>query len=280
MTCLTRIEQYGSSFTKAERKVADYVARHPDETVKMSIYDLAAAAGVAPSTVTRFVHHLEYASFNEMRIELVRGLDGKTVDEFNEILQWSENKDDLSGHFLTNMAGVCSEALALNGIEKFKEAAAALQAAQTVYLFGIGASSLIVQDLQQKLMKMHKRCIYHMDAYFSAQNSLMTGPQDVAVAVSYSGITPEVNLAVKQAKANGCRVIAITRYAQTTLSQLADVCLVVPNVEQVTKVAAIFSRYAQLFLVDILFLNFVNESGQDPARMLTDYRALLMNLKE
>ncbi|WP_444658089.1 MurR/RpiR family transcriptional regulator [Caproiciproducens sp. R2] len=280
MNCLTRISQYYNSFTKAERRIADYITQNSEQTVKLSIYGLASAAGVAPSTVTRFVHNLEYKSFNEMRIELVRNVDVKTVNDFNEILQWGNNKDDLNQHFLHNITSVCQEALNINRLEKFREAVSIIHRAKLVYFFGIGASSLIVQDLQQKLMKMHKCCIYNIDGNFGTQNAIMAGPDDVVVAVSYSGITREVNLAVQRAKENGCKVIAITRYGHTTLSELADICLSVPNVEQVTKVAAIFSRYAQLFIVDILFLNFVNESGEDPAKMLTDYRSLLLRLKE
>jgi DNA-binding MurR/RpiR family transcriptional regulator len=280
MNCVTRISQYYNFFTKAERKIADYIIQNPEETVRLTIYDLADVTGVAPSTVTRFVHNLEYKNFNEMRMELVRSVDVNTVNDFNEILQWGNSKNDLSQHFLHNVTSVCQETLSINQMEKFQETASLVNKASLVFFFGVGASSLIVQDMQQKLMKMHKRCIYNMDGNFGAQNALMASSDDIVIAVSYSGITREVNLAAQRAQQNGCKIIAITRYGHTSLSGIADICLFVPNVEQVTKVAAIFSRYAQLFIVDILFLNFVNECGENPAKMLTDYRSLLLKLKE
>lgn len=280
MSCLVRIENYYHSFTASERKIADFLLQNAESAVKMNIHQLAAEINVAPSSITRFVRRLDYKSFSEMRIELVRGVDVNSIDNFNEVLKWSHNRDELCSHFVQNMASVCMDTLDLNGMQKLKDAAQIIQDAKVVFLFGVGASALIAQDLQQKLMKLRKRCIYHLDGNFGAHNAMMAQKEDVVIAVSYGGITKEVNLAVRYAKASGCRVIAITRYGRTPLSEMADISLSIPNVEQVTKIAAIFSRYAQLFIVDVLFLNLAQTTEEDPAKMLSQYRSLFEPLKE
>ena len=230
MSCLFRIENYYDSFTASEKKIADYLSQNAENAVKMNIYELAAEINVAPSSITRFVHRLNYKTFSDMKIDLVRSVDVSSINDFNEVLNWSKNEDDLSEHFIQHMSAVCRETLDLNEIAKFRKAADMVEQAEIVYLFGVGASAFIVQDLQQKLMKLKKRCIYNHDGSFGAQNALMATSKDIVIAVSYGGITQEVNFAVRHAVENKCPVIAITRYARTPLSQMADISLFIPNV--------------------------------------------------
>ncbi len=274
MSCLVRIEQSYPSLTASEQKIADFLTQNAESAFKMSIHEMAAAVNVSPSSITRFVRKLGYKTFGEMRIELVREVDASIVSDFNMALQWSTTQDTLSQHFIQNIGNVCSGVLSLNEMSRFREAASLIGRAQAVYLFGVGASSLMAQDLLQKLLKLRKRCIYTMDGNLGIQNAITAGKEDVVIAVSYGGSTNEVNLAVRQAKENGCPVLAVTRYAQTPLSAMSDLCLYIPNVEQVTKIAAIFSRYAQLFAVDVIFLNLAQVAEDDPAKLLEQYREL------
>ena len=274
MSCLVRIENYYESFTTSERKIADYLLQNAETSVKMSIHELAAAVNVAPSSITRFARRLDYKSFSEMRIELARGIDANIISDFTEALEWSSDQNELTQHFIQNVAAVCTDVLSLNGMDKFRQAAAILKGTSSVYLFGVGASSLVVQDLQQKLLKLRKRCIFTMDGNLGIQNAITAGKGDVVLAVSYGGNTTEVTLAVRYAKENGATIIAITRYGQNALSELADLNLYIPTVEQITKIAAIFSRYAQLFMVDVIFLNLAQIEENDPVQMLEQYRSL------
>lgn len=50
--------------------------------------------------------------------------------------------------------------LDFNEISKFKEAVELLSVAENVYLFGVGSSGVIAQDMRQKLIKLKKElCI-------------------------------------------------------------------------------------------------------------------------
>lgn len=280
MSCLVRIENYRDSFTESERKIADYIVQNAESVVKLTIHELASETNVSPSTITRFVRRLNYKSFNEMRIELVRSIDTTIVNDFNKMLQLSKTMNELSQSFISTITTVCEDVLNLNELTKFEQVTDWIKGSDIVYLFGVGASSLIVEDLQQKLMKLNKRCIYNIDSNFGVQNAVLTRKNDVVVAVSYSGRTKEVNLAVRRAKKNGSKIVSITRYGRTPLSELSDTCLYVPNVEQAARLAAIFSRYAQMFIVDILFVDYAKRIEDKPEQLLSEYRSLHGTLKE
>ena len=59
-------------FTRSERKIADYVLEHQEETQYISITDLSAQCGVAVSTVSLFCRKLKLAGFNDFKLELAR----------------------------------------------------------------------------------------------------------------------------------------------------------------------------------------------------------------
>ena len=65
------IQEY-ERFTRSERKIADYVLEHQEETQYISITDLSAQCGVAVSTVSLFCRKLKLAGFNDFKLELAR----------------------------------------------------------------------------------------------------------------------------------------------------------------------------------------------------------------
>ena len=67
---LAQMKQEYDSFTRSERKIADYVLKHQKETQYISITDLSAECEVAVSTVSLFCRKLKLAGFNDFKLEL------------------------------------------------------------------------------------------------------------------------------------------------------------------------------------------------------------------
>ncbi len=271
---MNRIDNYYAYFTVSEKKIADYLLANAENAVRMSIIELADEIGVAASSLTRFARRIDYHSFNEMRLDLAKQIDSSSISDFEKVLSWNASPEGISRQFIDGIQNACRSAMELNNMKKFEDAARIIDRAEVVYLFGVGASSLIAQDLEQKLMKMRKRCVYNLDGNIGKQNAILASPKDVVIAVSYGGGTEEVNQAVQYAHRNACPVIGITRFCPTALSDMSDICLYTPNVEKIMRIASIFSRYAQMFIVDVLFMQLARITKEDPAKTLSEYREL------
>ena len=63
----------------------------------------------------------------------------------------------------------------------------------------------------------------------------------------------------KAAKANGARVIVLTRAADSKLAAEADCVLAVAATELILRSGAMSSRISQLNMVDILYVAYVNK---------------------
>ena len=88
-----------------------------------------------------------------------------------------------------------------------------------------------------------------------------SGPDDLSIAISYSGSTDEVNTCARLAHERGGKVIAITGAGfESELTRSADQILFVGSTEPLMRSAAMASRIGQLGVIDILFKSFVNRN--------------------
>ena len=280
MSCFARIHNYYDQLTQSEKKIADYLTGNPEDAVKLNINELAYNIGCAPSSITKFVKKIDYHSLSDMRIEMMRSVDRDSANDFVSISSKSTDLRSFSKHYIRNISSVFDETLEINGYNKFDETARLLAGAETVYLFGVGSSSVVAQDLQQKMIRLNKRCIFCIDGNFGVQNAMLATKKDVAIAFSYSGDTDEVNIAARHIKETGCPLVTMTRCAKTTLSAMGDINLFAPNVEKITRIASLYSRYSFIFMVDIIFLKFAQLTGDDMEEILREYRELHKPLSE
>ena len=275
MSCKDKIEVYAPSFTKSEKVIAQYLLDNTEHALKLSIHEIAQEISTSASSITRFCHKLGYDNFKAMRFDLAPAADELAVDDFRRVMGWFTNTEDLVKNYLMGMNDVCRQALQLNNMKSIQQLAQLIYDADTIYLFGIGASSIIAHNLEEKLVKLRKRCNFHQDSDFGVQVANSATSRDLAIAISYSGLTEDVLRAARNVRKNGCPVVAMVRQGNSPLRKMADYVISVPNVEQVTRITSLFPRYAQLFLIDILFLNIAQIMGIDPSDILKEYRSIM-----
>ncbi len=63
---------------------------------------------------------------------------------------------------------------------------------------------MVAMDFQYKLLRINKKVMFQQDSHLQLAVSVHITNRDVAVAISYSGNTREVNLAVEEAKKKWC----------------------------------------------------------------------------
>ena len=93
----------------------------------------------------------------------------------------------------------------------------------------------------------------------------------VGVLVDHTGQTMEMIQCIKEMKAGGAPVIAVTRYYPSEVAQLADHVLYVAANESLFRNGAMSSRLSQLNVMDILYTAYASRNHEDTMRRLTDF---------
>ncbi|EJO5346528.1 MurR/RpiR family transcriptional regulator [Clostridium botulinum] len=279
MGVLLRIRENFDSMTKSEKKIAEYILKNPKSIINYSAEEIGIKTSTSPASVVRFTKKVGYNSLNEFKFSLVReGTEDNS--KFDHIISSNDGIDTVINKLANKTIDTINDTKKLLDDKKLLQAIKAIKNAETIYLYGVGASALVAMDFQYKLARINKKVMFQQDSHLQLAVSVHITSRDVAIAISYSGNTREVNLAIEKAKKNGANTIAITKCGKNALSDIADINLNIPSIEKDLRVGAISSRASQLFVTDSLFLGIAKENFDDTEKKLITTRNLIEALKK
>lgn len=276
MKVILKIKEMFSDFTATEEKIADYILNNREEVIQLSVKELAEAADSSPASVVRFCKKINYQGYQDFKIALIKDLQESESSEKVKVyddIAVDDQIEEIMEKIAHDNYKVIQNTINLLSISEIEKAVKAIENAKNIYIFGIGASGLVAKDLQYKLMRVKKTVIYYSDTHAQLSSAANIESDDLAIAISYSGQTIEVYEALKTAKSRGAETIAISRYGENPLNEIADIKLQVAGSEKNLRLGAITSRIAQLTAVDILFVAF----AKNDFSKITDY---LKNTRE
>jgi DNA-binding MurR/RpiR family transcriptional regulator len=248
-----RLQGAYSGLRAAEQRVADFILRHPDELIYLTVTELAERTKTSESTVVRLTQKIGYKGYQEFKIVLARDL----VEPATEIYEAIEPGDDLgtvkSKVFQAN-AQALRDTLEVLDDTQLQRGVDALAAAQRVEIYGVGGSAPLALDAYHKFLKLGLRSIALSDGDLMAMSSALLGEHDVALGISHTGASRDVTDALGRAKANGATTIGITHRPSSPITRVSDVVLVTAAQQTAFRSDASSSRIAQLTIIDTLYV--------------------------
>ncbi len=137
---LIKVKAAYNQFTKAEKKVADYVMQNPKQVLFMSITDLAEACQVGDTSVFRFCKTMELKGYQEFKMMLSLSLREGEDDrrEFNGDINLNDPFAELARKVLNTNMNALTETYALLDEDAFQRAIEVLHRARRICFFGVG----------------------------------------------------------------------------------------------------------------------------------------------
>lgn len=275
MSCLFKIKEAGALFTSTEQRIAEYILQNPEKVVEGSAQELARESDTSPAAWIRFSKKLGYKGLPALKMDLAKD-DKENDDLYHVLIEEKDSIETMVRKVQKISRNTLEQTYKLLNTDELNAAIQYLLQASNIYLVGIGGSGVVCTDMMQKLTRLHRSVIYHEDAHVLLVRIAHITPEDVLVAISYSGETNLVNAAVKYAKKNGTPVIAITQYnVRSTLAKEADVKLYMPLEEKELRLGAILSRNASLVLTDLIYYGIAKENVEQTKQDLVKTRELL-----
>lgn len=256
---LRKIEITYGQFTKAEKKVADYILRNPKEVIFMSITDLAAACEVGDTSVFRFCRTMNLQGYQEFRMQLSLSMNDKTEIEYiagNEPINLRDNFELISHKVLQNNVNAIQEAYSLLKAEDVEKAMFYFDKAERIYFFGVGTSMVSALAATNKFLKITSKVNCFIDSHMQAMAASMMTSNDLAVVFSYSGSSKDSIQTAKLAKENNAKVVSITRYEKSPLTSYSDVSILCGSNEGPLEGGSTSAQIGILYLIDLLYVEF------------------------
>ena len=152
--------------------------------------------------------------------------------------------------------------------------------ASTIYLFGVGGSSVIANDIEQKLIRIGKKVIYNNDLHIQMTFTQSMTKDDVALIISYSGTTTGLVDISKILVEKNIPYISITQINQNLISKNSTIALRVPSEEKELRIGAVSSRISSFVITDLLYYGVFKKNFDKNKDNLIDSRNNVSILKK
>ena len=217
----TLIYHANSTFSSAEKKVADKIISAPMSMVEANISEAAELCGVSEATVVRFCKHLGYSGFYQMKLQL-----SHDIGQTQRGATLSPGRDTSSGQkrmlqIAERIQGLARR-LSIDSVKRFAEY---INGASIIHVIGRGFSKALSSDIIQRLNNYGIRAMGAGEYISEVTDLMLAGEDELLLCVSKSGETRRVIDAAEIARGQGLRVLALTGADKCPLSKIADLTL-------------------------------------------------------
>lgn len=233
-----------------EKKLAEYVLADMNAATNASITEIAAGAGVSPPTVTRFCRRLGCASFSDFKVQLAKS--AYVGLRYLKPEAVTSTPAEVAEDIVTKAQNALFEVHRALDLAAVQSAARVLAGAEMIYAFGSGGnSSMIVNELQNRLFRLGCRISASNDHGMNLMLSAAAGPGTVVFGSSFTGRNMELVRCFQLLQGRGIPTIAMTQSA-SPVAQAADIVIPVDLPEGKNIFRASSTRYAFLAVVDVM----------------------------
>ena len=226
---LKSMEEGMSSFSKGQKRIAEYIINQYDKAAFLTASKLGTEVGVSESTVVRFVIELGFEGYPEFQ---------KALQELIRTKLTSFQRVQVTNHLIGD-GDVLSKVLysdiekikrTLDGIDKdaFDGAVKNIVEARKIYILGMRASSNLAGFLNYGLSIIYDKVkLVKASSGIEIFEQLMSvGPNDVVIAVSFPRYSRTLVNAVNYAKQAGAKLIALTDSESSPIAESATNLLI------------------------------------------------------
>lgn len=255
MSVLYKIKSSMGAFTETDRAIAEFVFTNRQIVLESNAKELGDMTKTSAAAWVRFSKKMGYKGLPAFKVALAKETQSYTNED--DIETFLNPQDSLMG-LLQKTENMLTqnirETLSLLDYHALEKAIEFIHEAKTVFLLGVGGSSIVCLDFYHKMTRIHQNIMYDRDLHTLMPRIAQLDKNDVVLVISYNGETESVNSIAKVAKTMGARIVGVTKYnLKSTLSTLSDIRLFVPVEEKEIRLGSITSRNSLLTITDLLY---------------------------
>ncbi|PGC51564.1 MurR/RpiR family transcriptional regulator [Bacillus toyonensis] len=276
----TQIELVLDGLPVSEKKIGEYILSHKKEVTQMTIHKLAKEAETSSAAVVRFCRSLGVTGFPDLKARLYAEVEHiHHVGYFD--IEPNEKVQSIIDKTLSNTVQTLHDTVGQLEAKSIEEAVGLLRVTEVIYIYGIGASFLIAEDVAQKWIRLGKKAYAISDRHLLAVAMATQSGNALFWGISYSGETRDVIELMKTAKELGLKTISLSRLGNSKISELADVSLFTARApEAEIRSAATSSRFAQLLVIDVVFFTYSSSQYEFTVEQLEKTKHAIQYLQE
>ena len=223
------INEHMADFSKRQRALGEYIAKHYDKAAYMTAAQLGRNAGVSESTVVRFAAEIGFDGYQSLQ----KNLRETMRNQLNSLqrMELAANKiadgDILSAVLKSDIEKIIST---LNEIDKeqFDGAVETLLNAENIYITGVRSAAALASftGFYFNLLFDNVRLINSTGADDIFEQLFRVGKNDAVLGMSFPRYSKNTVAALRYAAGCGASVIGITDNKKSPIVKISKYCLI------------------------------------------------------
>src|SRR5699024_7673683 len=224
----------------------------------MSVQDLSDEIDTSTASIVRFSKKITDKGFQELKIAISRYLPEDALNNNHLELADNESVNMLKSKMLSRATDTMNYVSNYIDEESIDHICETMKHSHTIFLFGYGASMVIVTDLFQKLSRIGLNVRLIEETHLLMSTLATHGENDCIIFVTNQGNHSEMQSMAKVATDYSIPIISITSSSDNPVAKASKHTLIYGQTdENELRMAATTSLFAQLFTVDILYYRYI-----------------------
>lgn len=222
------IEEKLPKLSKGHKLIANFILTQYDKAAFMTAQKLGKTVGVSESTVVRFASELGYDGYPELQKRLQDLMRSKlTAVQRIEVTSGQMKSEDVLTRVLNQDIERIRATLNENNTEAFSRAVDLITSCNTIYIMGTRSSAAIASFMSYNLSLLypHVKLIQSTTTSELFEKIMRIDDRDVMIGISFPRYSNQTVKALKYAKNNNAKVIALTDSVTSPLARYADAVL-------------------------------------------------------
>ena len=247
---LLNIKIHYDTFTKSEKKIADFLMKNPNSILPLHITELANSCGASQATIVRFARRLGFEGYQQLKIAIAQDTSRHPI---NENISQNDQAGEIFQKVCTDI--YCSLEKTKNAIDfdSLEKCCNAILSADNIIVCGLGNSASVALDASHKIFRLGLNAHAYTDNHMQAIATAHTTKNSVVIGISHSGSSRDIVQALQMAKRNGATTIAITNFGKSPIDKVADIILHTVSDETNYRILGLSSRISQLAIIDTIY---------------------------
>ena len=262
---LTAIQENMHTFSKGQRKIANFILESYDKAAFMTASRLGKRVGVSESTVVRFAFELGYDGYPDMQRSLQKMIRNRlTAVQRIEVTNDRLEDQDLLSMVLQSDIEKIRQTLEELDRESFERAVDTIVSARKIYMIGVRSSASLASFLY-----FYFNLIFDNVVLISAstgseifENLVRVGEGDVVIGISFPRYSSRTVQAMSFARDRGAATVAITDSESSPLASISRYTLMARS----DMASFVDSLVAPLSLVNALLVAVSQRKNEKLAR--------------
>lgn len=275
-SCRLRIKGMYDSLKSAEARLADFILQNPEESINLTIQELADQSNTSYATVTRFCKKMGYSGYKDFRNGMIQdAVNHQSYEALEEDLNISlqESIETISENIYRFFIRSLEESLSILNYNLIEQAVDALTHANTICFIGTGTSGISARYAYSRFFRIGLSCVFEADATLYRMQVSTLKPGDVLFAISSSGRSSDIVKCATIARKNGVKVISLSDFAVSPLTKNSDI-----TIFTTPRNASLFQNIDmplvvnQITVIDVLYSSCCSRFPEEAARIYQNTR--------